>query len=77
MPWSGSVQMNLPQVIFGTGGLGKLYAALSNDAKRANLTIKLGESIIEIKRIGICGTDLPGFERTQPIFAIGFIRLTG
>lgn len=31
--------------------------------------IKAGHSIVQIKRIGICGTDLHAFEGTQPFFS--------
>jgi threonine dehydrogenase-like Zn-dependent dehydrogenase len=30
--------------------------------------IKPGHSILEVKRIGICGTDLHAYEGTQPYF---------
>ncbi len=31
--------------------------------------VQPGESLIQIKRIGICGTDLHAFEGTQPFFS--------
>jgi threonine dehydrogenase-like Zn-dependent dehydrogenase len=37
--------------------------------ERAYPTPKAGHSIIKIKRVGICGTDLHAFEGTQPFFS--------